>query len=103
MSAVEDAFAFQLTVAGIPFVREYKKAIPHRRYRFDFFIEPNLLIEIQGGIWHKGGHSTGTGITRDCEKLNLAQLHGYRNLAFTSEMVEDGTAIQMALEAMDVR
>jgi very-short-patch-repair endonuclease len=61
------------------------KAIPGRKFAFDF-AEPTsrVLIEIQGGIWTKGGHSSGTGISRDCEKSRLAQLHGWCVFAFTA-------------------
>jgi hypothetical protein len=62
-SRLENEFAFQLHAAGITFEREYR-AIPGRRYRWDFFIQPDLLIEIQGGIWlvERTAHSTGAGI-----------------------------------------
>jgi very-short-patch-repair endonuclease len=54
-----------------------------------------LLIEVQGGIWIKSGHSTGTGITRDCEKNNFAVQHGWRVLYFTGDMVKSGEALQV--------
>lgn len=52
--------------------------IPNRRFRFDYVNhEAKVAIEINGQIWQKGGHSSGTGIMRDYEKLNLAQKEGY--------------------------
>ena len=101
-SALEDTLAFQLDAVGIPYTREYQ-AIPTRRFRFDFAIEPiaetRLLVEVQGGTWVKSGHSTGTGIQRDCEKHNLAVLAGFRVLAFTSTDVRQGTAMTTIQEA----
>ena len=91
MSDLEDTLAFQLRAVGIPF-KSQVFAIQGRKYQWDFQIG-DYLIEVQGGIWHKGGHSTGTGITRDCEKLNLATLAGYKVLAFTGDMVHDGRAL----------
>ena len=45
--------------------------IPPRRFRFDFAHLPTrTAIELQGGIWVKSGHNTGTGLLRDYEKLN---------------------------------
>ena len=101
MTAIEDTFAFQLTANGIPFLREYK-AIHGRKFRWDFYIpyfeDPGFLIEIQGGIWHKGGHTSGLGVTRDCTKHNLAVLNGFRCLMFTSAMVQSGEAVNLVKE-----
>ena len=98
MSEIEDVLAFHLTTNGIQFEREYK-AIPGRRYRWDFRIGKTLLVEVQGGTWARArtGHSTGTGIRHDCEKNNLAVLHGYRVLYFTSDMVGSGEAVNTIL------
>jgi hypothetical protein len=95
MSAIEDEFAFQLDAVGISFVREWH-AIKDRRFRYDFwFIGHNVLAEVQGGTWMKGktGHTSGTGIRRDCEKNNLAVEFGYKCLYFTTDMVRDGSAL----------
>jgi very-short-patch-repair endonuclease len=93
-SALEDTFAFQLDAAGLTgYVREYQ-AIPGRKFRFDFcFREARLLIEINGGTYSKGAHSTGTGIARDYEKNNLAQIGGWRVLSFDTKMVKSGEAV----------
>lgn len=84
----------QIRMAGLPDpVREFK-AILGRRFRWDFaWPEHKLLVEVQGGIWQRGGHSTGKGITRDAEKLNLASLAGYRSLAFTADQIRGGQAL----------
>jgi hypothetical protein len=102
---LEDELAYQLDLAGIEYEREFK-AIENRRFKWDFFIEkqtPNsrdILIEVQGGIWVKGGHSTGTGITRDAEKLNLATLAGYSSLVVTKEHIKSGQALKWIQEAI---
>lgn len=97
-SPLEDIFAFQLDSAGLTgYIREYQ-AIPGRRFRFDFaFIQPEhrLLIEINGGTYSKGAHSTGTGINRDYEKNNLAVLNGWRVLSFDTKMVKSGAALEV--------
>lgn len=103
-SALEDTLAFQLDALSIPYTREYR-ALPPRKFRFDFAIEPiaetRLLVEVQGGTWGRtrSGHSTGAGIQRDCEKHNLAVLAGFRVLAFTSTDVRQGTAMTTIQEA----
>lgn len=51
-----------------------------RLFRFDYAIpEFKIAVEQEGGIWSKGnsGHSSGTGISRDMEKSNLAQSMGW--------------------------
>lgn len=95
-SPLEDLFAFQLDSAGLTgYVREYK-AIPMRRFRFDFaWRKERLLVEINGGTYSKGAHSTGTGINRDYEKGNLAVLNGWRVLSFDTKMVKSGAALEV--------
>ena len=102
-SALEETLAFQLTALGIPFVREYK-AVPGRKFPFDFaFPEARLLVEVQGGTYTVGAHSTGTGLARDYEKINLAQLHGWRCLQFDGKAVKSGEAAKTIQEALEAK
>lgn len=97
----EEEFALQLQADGIYFEREYY-AIKNRKFRWDFFIANRLLVEIQGGIWvPHSGHNTGRAITRDCNKLNLATLAGYDVMSFTTDMVRDGTAIELVKQYLN--
>ena len=95
-SALENLFAMQLDSAGLTgYVREYQ-AIPGRRFRFDFaWRKERLLVEINGGTYSKGAHSTGTGINRDYEKGNLAVLNGWRVLSFDTKQVKSGAALEV--------
>ena len=97
MSDLEEAFAFQLSAIGLDgFVRE-SRAIPERRFRFDFaFVPERVLIEIQGGTWNRGAHSRGAGLARDYEKLNLSTSNVWRVLQFDTNMIKSGEAIRMA-------
>ncbi len=96
-SELENIFASQLDAVGLTgYVREYQ-AIPGRKFRFDFaFVEQgqNLLIELNGGTFTRGGHSTGLGIKRDYIKQNLCQLAGYKLLTFDADMVKSGQALE---------
>lgn len=57
---------------------EYRFA-PPRKWRADFaHLESKTLIEIEGGIWTGGRHTTGAGFNRDLEKYFEAQLAGWR-------------------------
>lgn len=72
--------------------REELRFHPVRQWRFDFaFVDRErkwlVGIEIHGGVFKRGGHSTGKGITRDCEKLTTATLMGWRVVALTTGQV----------------
>ena len=99
----EEALALHLRADGIEYQREVK-LIQGRKWSWDFVVSKpyvaGFAIEVQGGTWSKGGHSTGSGIARDCEKANAAAVLGYRTLFFTTSMVMDGTAIATIRQAL---
>ena len=79
---------------------EYKFQ-PKRRFRWDLcWPSQKLAVEVQGGIWIKGGHSTGKGITRDCEKLDEGVKLGWKVLQFTKEQIESGYAVEAIKEVL---
>lgn len=66
------------------------RLIPQRRFKFDYVnIAAKVAIELNGQIWHKGGHSTGKSLMRDYEKLNLAQQQGYCVFQLSPEMITE--------------
>lgn len=101
-SELEAELALQIRSLGLPEpIREYQ-AIKGRRYRFDFaFVEARLLVEVNGGTYTKGAHSTGTGIARDYEKANLAVLQGWRVLMFDGKSVKSGEAVEIIRKALE--
>jgi very-short-patch-repair endonuclease len=94
MSQLEDTLLHQMQLVGLPTPeREYRFA-PPRRYRADFaYPDKMLLIEVEGGVWVRGAHTRGGHYNSDCEKYNLAAMNGWKVLRFTSNMINDGTAI----------
>jgi hypothetical protein len=80
---------------GLPLPERQAKLIPGRKFAFDFaWAEQRLAVEVQGGIFlPKGAHTSGPGVTRDCEKGALAMLAGYRPLSVTGEHVRSGRAL----------
>lgn len=61
----------------------------YRKFRFDFaHIPTRTAIEIEGGTWVMGGHSTGAGIARDCEKSFIAITEGWTMFRLTKEMID---------------
>ena len=112
----EALLAWQLTQAGIPFRREHRFH-PERQWRFDFALggtfmhdpqyqqdvvwEPEkIAVEVQGGTWIGGRHTSGAGYERDAEKFNEAAIIGWRILFVTPAMVEDGRALQVIERAL---
>lgn len=101
-SQLEAELALQIRALGLPEpVREYQ-AITGRKFRFDFaWLEHRLLVEVNGGTYTKGAHSTGQGIARDYEKANLAVLQGWRVLSFDGKSVKSGEAVEVIRKALE--
>ena len=90
-SQYELLLALHLKELGLEFVQEYRFC-SNRKFRADFFVPDNLLIEINGGVWTSGRHNRGQGYINDLEKINLAQSLGFVVLQFTTDQVSDGNA-----------
>jgi very-short-patch-repair endonuclease len=91
-SELEDNFAglWDSYFPDIDLYTQYKFH-PKRRWMLDFACPvAKVGIEIQGGIWMAdgAGHSTGKGITTDCEKFcNMAAL-GWLLFPLVDSMIE---------------
>ena len=79
----------------LPVVLEEWRFNPNRRWRFDWAWEDErVALEVQGGIWIRGGHNRGAQMKKDWEKYNAAACLGWRILyceprdLCTLEMVE---------------
>ena len=84
----------QCRLAGLPVPVTEVRFAPPRRFRFDFaWPDHQLAAEVDGAIWTGGRHTRGAGVERDCEKYNLALLHGWRVARFSVAMVRDGRAL----------
>ena len=106
MSALEDQFLglWQAHCPQLIFEREfsdiaaweadyqerYAKSKRSKRYRLDFaHPDSSTGIEIQGGVYNRGRHVTGSGYERDCRKYNLAYTSGWTIFLLTSQMAKD--------------
>lgn len=59
-------------------VKEYKFHTT-RRWRFDYAIpEHKIALEVEGGVWTGGRHTSPKGFLGDIEKYNTATLMGWR-------------------------
>ncbi len=63
---------------------------PVQRYRIDFcHPQAKVAIECQGGTWVTGmGHSSGSGIERDCKKFCKLAGMGYLVFPLTCKMIQ---------------
>lgn len=77
-----------------PFVQEYRfHSI--RRWRFDFaWPDKKLALEVEGGIFRGGRHTSPKGFINDCEKYNTAALMGWRVIRVTSPQIKSGELLE---------
>jgi hypothetical protein len=69
---------------------------PERRWRFDWaWPEHKIAVEIEGGIWTGGRHTSPKGFFADMEKKNAAAVLGWRILYITPKAA--GTLIMLQL------
>lgn len=104
---IEDKFAEQLMDAG--FAGRYRRNarfIEGRKFEGDFvFPKLRLVVEVDGGAFlgTRGGHTSGTGFTRDRERDSLAYISGWVTLRYTSAQVKDGSAIDWFVRSVERR
>jgi very-short-patch-repair endonuclease len=86
----KDNILYTLRDMGVPFLQEYQ-FLKDRKFRFDFcLLEPRIAIEFEGVFGGgKSRHTTAIGYTNDCEKYNLAAIHGWRILRYTAKNYTD--------------
>lgn len=97
----EAALLWQLKAMNLPEPEpNYRFAYP-RRWRFDFAYPDRLLaIEVEGGQWIGGRHTTGKGFEADLEKYNEAALRGWIVIRVTPRMIDDGRAINLVVRGL---
>jgi hypothetical protein len=72
------------------FQERYAKSKRSKRYRLDFaHPDSRTGVEIQGGVYSRGRHVTGSGYERDCRKYNLAYTSGWTIFLLTAQMAKD--------------
>ncbi len=94
----------------IPLNKIYNNVIPEfkfhdsRKWRFDWaWPQYKLALEIEGGIWIGGRHTTGTGYTKDMEKYSEAAILGWRILRVTPKQMENGEAHLLIDRALGIK
>src|SRR5258705_2953365 len=94
-----------LRALGYPGPEDEVCLIPGRRLRFDWVWRAPVavVLEIHGGTWSGGRHTTGAGFDLDREKMALAQLAGYLIIEATAGMLRDGRALGLVTRALALR
>lgn len=92
---LEDKFHQQLKERKL--TRGMKREVrfaPPRKWRWDFcWPALKIAVEINGGTWRRGGHTTGKGYENDMRKYQAGRLLGWLVIPVTSKMVDDLSAI----------
>ncbi len=96
----EELMALQLRSMNIEFTTEFKFC-DTRRWRADFRISnTQVLVEVEGGTWSGGRHTTGKGYELDCEKYNWATSNGWQVIRFTTSQVKKGDALKAVVDLL---
>jgi hypothetical protein len=74
----------------------YLKSKRSKRYRLDFaHLQSKVGVEIQGGVYNRGRHVTGSGYERDCKKYNLAYTSEWTIFLLTNAMAKDSAWLSL--------
>lgn len=98
-------FESELMQIGI-FQKEYQFAKEKKRlFRFDYcFVDVQLAIEVEGGVWTGGRHTSSVGFIKDIEKYNLATELGFHLLRYEPKsLVKTATLNQIKKVYEDLR
>lgn len=67
---------------------------PIRKWRFDLgWSSKKVAVEVHGAVYQQGRHTRGAGFENDREKMNEAQLLGWKVLEYSTGQVRDGIPI----------
>jgi hypothetical protein len=102
---LESVFEQHLTWTGMRAIFDkHVRFHPTRKWELDYLAKAfSLGIEIHGGIFSAGRHTTGTGFENDRAKMNAAHELGITVLEFTGAMLTDGTAIAQTERVLRTR
>lgn len=80
---------------GLDVEKEYRFH-PERKWRFDYAIPAiRLAIEVEGGVWTGGRHTSSKGFLGDMEKYNEAALLGWCLIRTTPDQLLTSKTIEL--------
>lgn len=69
---------------GLPAPTPELKFHPTRKWRFDYaWTDSKVFLEVEGGVWSGGRHTSPKGFAGDMAKYNAATCMGWRKLSCT--------------------
>lgn len=81
-------------------VKEYRFH-PVRRWRFDYAIPSHkIALEVEGGVWTGGRHTSPKGFLGDIEKYNTATLLGWRVFRTTPDALLTSDTLKLIKQAI---
>jgi hypothetical protein len=100
LSSLEEEFYITVRAVNLPAaVREYKFH-PKRNWRFDFaWPQWKVAAELQGGLGMGGRHTRGASLVLEYDKLNEAQVLGWKVFLFAWAHIENLDILRL-LEAV---
>ena len=80
---------------GLDVEKEYRFH-PTRKWRFDYAIPAiKLAVEVEGGVWTGGRHTSSKGFLGDMEKYNEAALLGWCLIRTTPDQLLTSKTIEL--------
>lgn len=74
---------------------------PTRKWRFDYAIpQHRIAIEVEGGVWTGGRHTSPKGFLNDMEKYNTATMMGWRVLRTIPDELCTNATLNMIRETI---
>ena len=81
-------------------VKEFKFH-PIRKWRFDYALpEHKIAVEVEGGVWTGGRHTSPKGFLGDMKKYNTATLMGWRVFRTIPDELCSNATLQLLREAI---
>lgn len=75
-----------------------------RLWRMDYaFPDAKVAVEVEGGTWTGGRHTTGSGFKKDAEKYNTAASLGWLVLKATPDMLVDDDFLVILFDTLVLR
>lgn len=85
---------------GLPAPVAEHRFEPERRWRFDYaWPEAKIALEVEGGIYTGGRHTSSAGFVKDMAKYNRAAVLGWRVLRIEPKHLLTLATAQMVKEA----
>ena len=95
-----DAFTMMVkTELGLDCVREFRFH-PVRKWRFDYAVPEHMVaLEVEGGVWTGGRHTSSQGFLGDIEKYNTATVMGWKVVRTTPKALYTTATLNLLRDA----